>query len=158
MELDIKVIELTNKVDINIGIDKEFKELVKSEAFSKACRNHVGGYTPPPGVVIANTRNLSVNSSSTPSSAWGYYNFMYSYLLYLMQKHNKQFKVRTHYISSAKYVTKELLEYFGLEDIFPKQLVYGSDFVTMLEFLPLLVRDKRSKFFNKDLNKMFEEL
>lgn len=161
MELNIKVIELTNKVDMKLGLDKEFKELPKtSKEFMDYVKINYGSSTMLGGGNFFRSMCGLVNISYKTQvvHAWYHNNLPVAYLVYLMRKHKVNFKAESQYISTIKYPTKEVVEYFGLTEVFPKQLLAGSDFTTMLGFLPRLMEDKRSKFYKKDPQKLFDEL
>ena len=154
MELDSRVIEFTNKVEFKIGLDKEFKELYKT--FKNAQANW--GYVAKGAHFFGIQVPTSVMNNKNLEGLWYNSNLSVAYFTYLRQKHNKAFANNSHYFQNVKHVTLDIVQYLGLEKEFPVQLIDGHPFLTTLPFLNKLQQDSRSKFYNIDLQKLFDEL
>ena len=154
MELDSRVIEFTNKVEFKIGLDKEFKELYKT--FKNAQANW--GYVAKGAHFFGIQVPTSVMNNKNLEGLWYNSNLSVAYFIYLRQKHNKAFANNSHYFQNVKHVTLDIVQYLGLEKEFPVQLIDGHPFLTTLPFLNKLQQDSRSKFYNIDLQKLFDEL
>lgn len=157
MELDIKVIEFTNNVDIHLGLDKEFKDIAKDGKFREGGQINYGYILDGSNFITYRPAVVTIRSVNDYLRIWSCNNLSVAYLAYLMNKYGKQFSKPNAYIG-IQSVTKEVLEYFDLTKHFPKQLLEGSDFITTLGFLPFLIKDSRSRFYNKKPKELFEEL
>lgn len=154
MELDSRVIEFTNKVEFKIGLDKEFKELYTTFKNVQANWGYVAKGAHFFGIQVP----TSVMNNKNLEGLWYNSNLSVAYFTYLMQKHNKAFANNSHYFQNVKHVTLDIVQYLGLEKEFPVQLIDGHPFLTTLPFISQLQRDSRSKFYNIDLQKLFDEL
>ena len=155
MQLNEEVIKFTEGIEIPKNLlSKEFKEFCKTENISAQSmftyRSNVGGYSVNSSTIDYEKRYYNRGSLNKGFS------LATNLLFFKLYKEEAYKKLGKRALNLGGFINQDIIDFLEID--FPKELIGDSDLVKLFGFMPFLVHDKRSKYYEKNIQKIFEEL